>query len=101
MSKPSMSKKKRAPQANRSRGKGAADRTSKSRESLEDLLRHTRRELIEYARGVGLTGLARLTKGALATRYLQELERIGGPVLERPRTSAPRASRRSRRPAAA
>jgi len=58
--------------------------------SLEDLLRHTRRELIEYARGLGLDGLARLTKGALAARYLQALERIAGPA-DSPRPSdAPR-----------
>ena len=44
--------------------------------SLEDLLRHTRRQLIEYARRVGLTGIHRLTKAALATRVRQELARL-------------------------
>ena len=44
--------------------------------SLEELLRHTRRQLIECARCVGLTGAQRLTKAALATRVQQELERI-------------------------
>ena len=44
--------------------------------SLEELLRHTRRQLIECARCVGLTGAQRLTKAALATRIQQELERI-------------------------
>ena len=44
--------------------------------SLEELLRHTRRQLIECARCVGLTGAQRLTKAALATRFQQELERI-------------------------
>ena len=43
--------------------------------SLEDLLRHTRRQLLEYARRVGLTGIHRLTKAALATRVRQELAR--------------------------
>jgi hypothetical protein len=44
--------------------------------SLEALLRHTRRQLIECARCVGLTGAQRLTKAPLATRVKQELERI-------------------------
>src|SRR5215472_2567149 len=103
-----MAKKKRDSRARRGRSRGATDRTSVSRKttsprkgvapgqrrrvrirgaaprtavsSLEDLLRHTRRELIEYARAVGLEGLTRLTKGALAARYLQALERIAGPT---------------------
>ena len=44
--------------------------------SLEELLRHTRRQLIECAQCVGLTGAQRLTKAALAMRVQQELERI-------------------------
>ena len=45
--------------------------------SLEELLRYTRRQLIECARCVGLTGgVQRLTKVALAMRIQPELERI-------------------------
>jgi hypothetical protein len=44
--------------------------------SLEDLLRHTRRQLLEYARSVGLTGIHRLTKAALAARFRQEVQRL-------------------------
>jgi hypothetical protein len=46
--------------------------------SIGDLLRHTRRQLLEYARSAGLTGIHRLTKGALAARFKQELERRAG-----------------------
>ncbi len=44
--------------------------------SLEDLLGHTRRVLLECARCVGLAGIHRLTKAALARRVQQELERL-------------------------
>jgi hypothetical protein len=44
--------------------------------SLEDLLRQTRRQLLECARCVGLTGIHRLAKAQLATRVRQELERL-------------------------
>jgi len=39
--------------------------------SREALLRRTRRQLLEGARYLGLTGLHRLTKDALATRFLR------------------------------
>jgi hypothetical protein len=46
--------------------------------SLEALLRRTRRQLLECARYLGLTGIHRLTKDALATRFLQALEDLVG-----------------------
>jgi hypothetical protein len=46
--------------------------------SIGDLLRLTRRQLLEYARSAGLRGLHRLTKAALAARFKQELERRAG-----------------------
>jgi len=42
--------------------------------SLEDLLLRTRTDLLKYARRVGLKGVQRLTKGALAVRIIQALE---------------------------
>ena len=44
--------------------------------SLEALLSQPRRQLLEYARRIGLTGIHRLTKAALATRFRQEFERL-------------------------
>ncbi len=44
--------------------------------SLGDLLRHTRRQLLDCAKCVGLTGVHRLTKAALASRVQQELEKL-------------------------
>src|SRR5262245_722153 len=44
--------------------------------SLEALLRRTRRQLLEYARYVGLTGIHRLTKDVLAIRFLDALEAL-------------------------
>jgi len=44
--------------------------------SLEAVLRHTRRQLLEGARYLGLTGIHRLTKDALATQFLQALQRL-------------------------
>ncbi len=44
--------------------------------SLEALLRQPRRQLLEYAQRIGLTGIHRLTKDALATRFRQEFERL-------------------------
>jgi len=44
--------------------------------SLEALLRNTRPRLLEYARCVGLTGIQRLTKAALAERLRQEIARL-------------------------
>ena len=44
--------------------------------SIDALLRQTRPQLIEYARRIGLTGFHRLSKAALATRFLQEFERL-------------------------
>lgn len=58
--------------------------------SLEDLLRHPRRRLLEYARGVGLTGIHRLTKVALAARLLQELETLAVPAGAPEPADAPR-----------
>ena len=42
--------------------------------SLEGLLRLTRRQLLEGARYLGLTGLGRLTKDGLARKFLQALQ---------------------------
>ena len=44
--------------------------------SLEALLRRTRDQLLECARRLGLTGLHRLSKDALATRFLQALQEM-------------------------
>jgi hypothetical protein len=44
--------------------------------SMEDLLGHTRPQLIECARCASLTGIHRLTKALLAKRIQQELERL-------------------------
>ena len=46
--------------------------------SREALLRRTRRQLLEGARYLGLTGLHRLTKDALATRFLRALQEMMG-----------------------
>jgi hypothetical protein len=45
---------------------------------LEALLRRTRRQLLECARYLGLTGIDHLTKDALASRFLQALEDLIG-----------------------
>ena len=58
--------------------------------TLEDLLRQTRRQLVEYAQCAGLTGIHRLTKTALATRFLQELERLAVLAGEQEPADAPR-----------
>jgi len=44
--------------------------------SLEELLRDSRQRLLECARSIGLKGIHRLTKAALAARVRQELERL-------------------------
>jgi hypothetical protein len=44
--------------------------------SLEALLRHTRPQLIDYARRIGLTGIHRLSKADLATRFRREFQRL-------------------------
>jgi hypothetical protein len=46
--------------------------------SLEALLRRTRRQLLECARYLGLTGIRRLTKSALAARFLHALQAMIG-----------------------
>ena len=46
--------------------------------SLEALLRRTRRQLLECARYLGLPGIHRLTKDALATRFLVALQDLLG-----------------------
>jgi len=46
--------------------------------SLEALLLRTRRQLLECARYLGLTGIHRLTKDALATRFLEALQEMIG-----------------------
>jgi len=45
--------------------------------SLEALQRHTRRQLLECARRLGLTGLDRLTKEAIAKRFQVALQGLG------------------------
>jgi hypothetical protein len=49
-------------------------------QSFEDLLRHTRQQLLQYARAAGLTGVGRLTKAALAARLRRELEKPAMPA---------------------
>jgi hypothetical protein len=44
--------------------------------SLEAVLRHTRRQLLDGARYLGLTDIHQLTKDALATQFLQALQRL-------------------------
>ena len=48
--------------------------------SLEGLQRHTRRQLLEWAGSLGLTGFQRLTKEALASRLRDALARVGIPL---------------------
>ena len=48
--------------------------------SLEELLRDTRQRLLDRARLVGLTGIHRLGKAAIAARVRQELERLATPA---------------------
>jgi hypothetical protein len=56
--------------------------------SLEALLRRTRLQLLECARSLGLTGIHRLTKEALATRFLEALqEMIGSLAAEAPEST--------------
>ena len=64
------------------------------------MLRHTRRQLLDCARYLGLTGIHRLTKDALATQFLQALQRLAPlQAAERrsPRTSTQVRSRARRR----
>jgi hypothetical protein len=58
--------------------------------SLEDLLGHTRRVLLECARCVGLTGIHRLTKAALARRVQEELVRLAAQAGPTEPADAPR-----------
>jgi hypothetical protein len=48
----------------------------------EDLLRRTRPELIEYAQSIGLTGVHRLTKAALAAQIQEAGRQRGEPAAE-------------------
>jgi len=57
--------------------------------SLEDLLRHTRRQLLECARCAGLAGIHRLTKAALAALVQQELEKLASLASPREAADAP------------
>src|SRR5262249_60159996 len=66
--------------------------------SLEALLRRTRRQLLVCARDLGLTGIARLRKNELATRFQAALERVAalagageGAVAHPPHRLEPRA----------
>jgi hypothetical protein len=58
------------------RAAGDGDGAGVATPSIDALLRHTRPQLIEYARRIGLTGFHRLGKAALATRFRQEFERL-------------------------
>lgn len=63
-------------------GQAAVERTDPavSIPSVAELLADPRPRLLAYAKSVGLTGVQRLTKAALASRIRQELERLAGPV---------------------
>jgi uncharacterized protein len=67
---------------------GVPDAAALGNLGLESLRRHTHRQLLEVARRLGIVGLSRMTKEALAARLWERLTQTTAPVKPEPSTAS-------------